>query len=180
VTLDLDLASDSGLDFASFSRLHSCNLHRSTVLWEGEEVMVVNVLPDRIKYSTLRTLILFKRHTTTTSSKCSRLISTKRPSAHQEPPKLARRPSTPSFVLLVNSVNRSRGGLEVGVGLWFFCRLFFYISLHFWSHFLQSRPTYIVWRPAPLHGFRFLRAEAFVAAAMGHAHRRGWVLVYCF
>jgi hypothetical protein len=59
-------------------------------------------------------------------------IYTGRPLAHQEQPKLARPPSTRSFVHSMNTVKGSRGSLGFGIGLWSYSRPFlFYLSLHF-------------------------------------------------
>ena len=51
---------------------------------------------------------------------------TSRRFAHQGPPRLAKPPTTRSFVLSLNTSKRSREGIKIGIGLWSYSKLFFF------------------------------------------------------
>jgi hypothetical protein len=85
------------------------------------------------------------------SLKCDTLsIHTNRPLAHQESPKLAKLPSSRSNILSLNILKRSSKGLEFGIGLWCYSRLFLFLYLCNSEILLYSNGLHVS-KGGPLH-----------------------------
>lgn len=75
---------------------------------------------------------------------------TGRPLAHQEQPKLARPPSTRSFVHSMNTVKGSKGSLGFGIGLWSYSRPFLFTYLYTSEIHIYSNGLHVSYG-GPLH-----------------------------